>query len=192
MGGFGSGNHYHWWRPAKKATVEHCRSLDASRLMREGVLKADVWQHGSWVWYRDATRTEQASCIGYEVNTRGEPPWLRLFYTVTATKEAIDYRVRLTTTRPRFGGLRWWFVCPLVVNGRACGRRVGKLYLRPGGRYFGCRHCHALTYTSCQEHDPRVTALRNNPNALGAIMDDPKSASADQLILALKALRRGK
>jgi len=37
------------------------------------------------------------------------------------------------------------------VNGRGCGRRVGKLYLPPGGRYFGCRQCHDLTYTSCQE-----------------------------------------
>jgi hypothetical protein len=28
---------------------------------------------------------------------------------------------------------------------------VGKLYLPPGGRYYGCRHCYDLTYTSCQE-----------------------------------------
>jgi hypothetical protein len=42
-------------------------------------------------------------------------------------------------------------VCPLRVDGRSCGRRVGKLYLPPAGGYFGCRHCHDLTYTSCQE-----------------------------------------
>jgi hypothetical protein len=28
---------------------------------------------------------------------------------------------------------------------------VSKLHLPPGGRYFGCRHCYDLTYTSCQE-----------------------------------------
>jgi hypothetical protein len=28
---------------------------------------------------------------------------------------------------------------------------VGKLYLPPHARYFGCRHRHELTYTSCQE-----------------------------------------
>jgi hypothetical protein len=28
---------------------------------------------------------------------------------------------------------------------------VGELHLPPHGRYFGCRHCHDLTYTSCQE-----------------------------------------
>ena len=28
---------------------------------------------------------------------------------------------------------------------------MAKLHLPPGGRYFGCRHCHELTYTSSQE-----------------------------------------
>jgi hypothetical protein len=30
-------------------------------------------------------------------------------------------------------------------------RRVAKLYLPPGGRYFGSRQAYGLTYTSCQE-----------------------------------------
>jgi hypothetical protein len=71
--------------------------------------------------------------------------------TATGQHESAAYRVGLTTTRPHFGGRRWWFVCPLGVDGRPCGRRVGKLYLPPAGRYFGCRHCHGLTYTSCQD-----------------------------------------
>ena len=37
--------------------------------------------------------------------------------------------------------------------------RVAKLYLPPGGLYFGCRQCYRLTYRSAQEHDPRVSAL---------------------------------
>jgi hypothetical protein len=35
---------------------------------------------------------------------------------------------------------------------------VAKLYLPPGDSYFGCRHCHALAYTSCQESG-RFTGL---------------------------------
>jgi hypothetical protein len=58
--------------------------------------------------------------------------------------------VGLTTTRPPFGGLRWWFCCPLEADGRPCGRRVHKLYLTVGATLFGCRHCHRLTYTSAQ------------------------------------------
>ena len=49
-----------------------------------------------------------------------------------------------------FGGERPWFVCPGVVNGVACGRRVAKLYLKR--RYFLCRHCHNLSYESQHEH----------------------------------------
>lgn len=50
-----------------------------------------------------------------------------------------------------FGGVRWWFTCPLTLSGVRCYRRVGKLCLPPGAVYFGCRHCHHLTYRSCQE-----------------------------------------
>jgi hypothetical protein len=128
--------------------------------MREGILKSGVRRQGSWAWFRDEARTKETSSIGYEVNTRDVPPWVRLFYTLTKSKEAIDYRIGLVTTRPRFGGLRWWFICPLVVNGRSCGRRVVKLYLPPGRRYFGCRHCYDLTYTSCQESRKYDSAFR--------------------------------
>src|SRR5262249_6137709 len=148
------------------------------RWMREGILKAGVRRQGGWRWVCHGGRE---SSISYEVDTRGPGcPFVRLSYTLTrrATqeKEALDYRVRLTTTRPRFGGLRWWFVCPLVVDGQPCERRVGKLYLPPGGRYFGCRHCYGLTYHSAQTHDRRVDALRRNPELLEATLEDPKRA----------------
>jgi hypothetical protein len=193
MGGSGSGNFYHWWRGNKKGTVESCRSLDANRWMREGILTARVHQHGGWNWY-NSTTGERTSSIGYEVCTLDlDAPWLRLHYNFTASGVSVDYRVRLATTRPRFGGLRWWFLCPLSCGGRPCGRRVGKLYLPPGGGYFGCRHCHDLTYESAQEHDKRVDALRRNPDALFAILDqldDPDVPFNSNLLVALKAARK--
>jgi hypothetical protein len=88
MGGPGSGSHYHWWRSGKKAVVEHCRFLDANRWTRAGILKGGVWHTGSWSWSRHATLQEQTAAIGYEVNTLDlANPWLRLFYTITATRE---------------------------------------------------------------------------------------------------------
>lgn len=63
----------------------------------------------------------------------------------------MDYRIRLDTTKPNYGGLRWWFICPLVRQDGGPPRRVAKLYLPPGGRYFGSREGYGLTYTSCQE-----------------------------------------
>jgi hypothetical protein len=40
-------------------------------------------------------------------------------------------------------------MCPGVVNGMACGRRVAKLY--GPGKYFLCRHCYCLAYASQSE-----------------------------------------
>ena len=75
------------------------------------------------------------------------------------------------------------------MNGHACNRRVAKLYLPPGGRYFGCRHCYRLTYRSVQEHDKRVDALRRNPAALNTILADPAAhLLSGRALLAIKAL----
>lgn len=54
--------------------------------------------------------------------------------------------VRLTTTRPTYGGARYWFVCPR----RECARKCEVLY-RPRGcnaRAFACRQCHSIRYVS--------------------------------------------
>ncbi|MGA8216889.1 MAG: hypothetical protein WB799_25115 [Candidatus Sulfotelmatobacter sp.] len=70
--------------------------------------------------------------------------------------------IPVTTTRPHFGGKRHWFKCPIVRDGKPCGKRVGRLYLPPGTPAFGCRHCHNLTYRSAREHDKRKGALARN------------------------------
>jgi hypothetical protein len=160
MGGFGSGNH--WSRPCKQTVVEDCLSIDASRWTREGILKAGVHWAGFWRWVINSGRE---CSIGYRVQTldMGRPAvWLSYSrgQKSDGQQESADYPVDLTVTRPRFGGLRWWFICPLVVGGRPCGRRVGKLYLPPSCRYFGCRHCYELTYTSCRESHKYDTLYR--------------------------------
>lgn len=101
----------------------------------------------------DAETGETTSSIGYEVRTQETSGWIRLQYTFKSGPNEgrkIDYKIPLVTTRPHFGGLRWWFVCP----GQHCGgRRVGKIYLPYGQLYYLCRHCHDLVYRSSQEHD---------------------------------------
>ena len=88
--------------------------------------------------------------LGYEVDAADpDHAWLRLDYRVNGTP--VDYRVQLVTTRPTYGGQRWWFVCPLLRRDGGPPRRVAKLYLPPGERYFGSRAGYGLTYTSCQE-----------------------------------------
>ena len=185
MGGYGSGR---WELHRKADTVEECRNLDANRWTREGILKKGVHHIGGWKWSDGQTGEETAS-IGYEVCTHdGLTPWLRLRYTVTSVKESLDYTIRLQVTWPQFGGLRWWFSCPLVIDGNKCERRVGKLYLPPGGKYFGCRHCYHLTYRSAQEHDKRVDDLRRNPAVIDAMMRQVNTLSPEKVGLLLKAL----
>jgi len=47
--------------------------------------------------------------------------------------------IAITTTRPNYGGVRYWFRCPY------CRRRCGIMYIHPFG-HVGCRICLNLTY----------------------------------------------
>lgn len=62
-------------------------------------------------------------------------------------------RLRFTSSRCHFGGIRYWFVCP------TCGKRIGKLYVTLSANEFKCRRCHNLTYQLCQIHNQRVSSL---------------------------------
>jgi hypothetical protein len=87
-------------------------------------------------------------------------PSIRLQYTVQQTGERLDYAVGLQSTHPHRGGLRWWFICPCSIDGVPCRQRVAKLYLPPGAKFYGCRHCHNLTYTSRRENMPNRVLLK--------------------------------
>lgn len=184
MGGYGSTR---WSWHTKKHTVEDCRALSIFDFKREGVLEPEVRRLGSWVW-RNAHSGKRTASLGYELNTLDDRSYLRVYYTITRwnrDKEEYDYRIPLVTTSCHFGGFRWWFTCALSINGRYCGRRVAKLYLPPGGSFYGCRHCYDLTYRSSQESDKRVSALRKlGPRKLLYILN---KSDVDPL-LVLKAL----
>jgi hypothetical protein len=95
----------------------------------------------------EADTGEVQSSMRYEADTCGLDT-VRLIYTIAETGEPMNYAIRLQTTVPHHGGLRWWFTCALIVNGERCERRVQKLYLPPRGRHYGCRHCYQLSYES--------------------------------------------
>lgn len=61
----------------------------------------------------------------------------------------ISYKIKLTKEKCHIAGWRYWFLCPLLdEEDKPCGKRVGVLYKPSYEDYFGCRHCHDLTYKS--------------------------------------------
>jgi hypothetical protein len=90
--------------------------------------------------------------LDVECETQIDGPWngwVRLKYEMTGywTGEPleVDDKIFLATSRPPFGGLRCWFVCPHL------NRRVRKLYLPLGGRHFWSRHAYELAYATQRE-----------------------------------------
>lgn len=90
------------------------------------------------------------SSVGYTAVITETENYLELKYTHTdrgsGNKEDMDYKIQLTTSPCKYGGKRYWFICPLSKNGQYCGKRVGVIYSI--GKYFGCRHCGEITYNS--------------------------------------------
>ena len=147
MGGTGSGL---WIRQATKPLVESSLTLDLYKLIRDGALRPGQSTSGSLIWTHTRTGEMMAS-IGFDADlTDTASGSLRLHYNANGTP--VDYRVSLTTTRPHFGGVRWWFACP-VTGGRAF-----KLLLPSGSDQFASRQAFALAYRS-QNETPRDRLL---------------------------------
>jgi len=143
MGGLGSG------RPPDvySGTVEECLSLDVNRFAREGSIGKGCQASGIISW--DGPLGIKSS-IGFEAQCFMKNGYMRLQYTVSSFamgEQVVNYNVELITTKPHLGGVRWWFICP----NQDCEKMVAKLYQPPGARYFLCRTCQNLTYTSCRD-----------------------------------------
>lgn len=135
-----------------KTTVEQCYSLDILDWVRQGWLQPGMCRSGVWGW-RNASTGEVLRRMGYCIDMR-DHLHARLVYQHDVTGELLDYHIPLVSTRPNYGGLRWWFLCPggvALAASRRCWRRVRKLYLEPGHKYFACRHCGDLSYASQRE-----------------------------------------
>ena len=125
MGGFGSG-----WRGPRKAAVEDGLTLSISALLEKGALIPGGDTNGTWTWFYPGH--EPHARISYEAYLGEEGTgWLRLTYRANGTP--VDCRVDLVTTRPTYGGSRWWFLCPLERQDGGAARRVGTCTFRHVG-----------------------------------------------------------
>ncbi len=135
MGNFGSGK----WSNilTRKTAVEQCRVLSMKQLRLGGLFGVGGSVTVDW---RDVTGLVVASAV---VRLDGDG--------VIVKCGGLEYTIGIERTFCRFGGVRYYFLCPAVKDGVYCGGRVTKLFLPPGGAVFGCRECYDLTYQSCQE-----------------------------------------
>lgn len=136
MGGYNSGP-YSFIGKTGKATVNQSYGIDVRRFNREGMIHPG--SSFTWTW---TDKNGRQSSIGVNIPQENQ---VKLSYVVTqnGVRMPVETLIILGSSECNYGGQRHWFCCP------GCSKRVAWLYLR--GTDFKCRHCHRLTYYSCQE-----------------------------------------
>ena len=129
-------------RRKRKRTVEECRELSIGtfrELFHANAAERLIWKKN------DAVVMAANFTLTWDTT-----PLIGLTYFMP-DNSLVEFFVELKATTQRLGGERWWFVCPLIVRGVPCNRRVSTLFMPPGSKFFGCRHCLNLSYRSKQK-----------------------------------------
>jgi hypothetical protein len=85
--------------------------------------------------------------------------------------------IQLTSTSPRFGGIRVWFQCPVTLM------RTRALFLPPGRRRWAGRVAHQLTYASQQVRPSVFTRFARD-------VDRDEAADRRNRVRSLRRLER--
>jgi len=167
MGGYGSG------RSGGRPTIEACGSysLNINAFIRGGLRSGILGS--SRIKFGDGFE------VAITIDCRSEwQPFFELeHYSYREGEEdLVRYRVGLQWTRPHFGGVRWWFVCPRMQD------RCGKLFLPRGARYFWSRDAYRLKYQSQRETrcDRAIRRSRKVYRKLGGIGDGWDEGTPDK------------
>jgi hypothetical protein len=138
----------------RKTRVDEARSIDILDLQRNGIFsRGSTWNWTS-SWSRNGVEVASITyCVEFDGNG---PAGLRFMYTLednkTGVRKQYNYLIPVVSTACNYGGKRWWYTCPLILNGKYCQCRCRIVYMPPEAKYFGCRECHQLSYESRQRH----------------------------------------
>lgn len=159
MGGLGSGS---WKKTNSKLIIERQRRIDIRRLKKQGYLWSG--HRGILSWSRNKKQTVSINfmieadrmVLNYWRRPRGGE-WENV-------KQIID----IDQTPCHCGGHRKWFLCP------GCLRRVAVLY--GAGKYFWCRHCYRLTYSTQKKNSKerlakKASKIRKRMGGDGNLLD---------------------
>ena len=119
-----------------KGSTAHRRKLVLSELLKAGALQ--VGACCTLQWSRDGTTTGQLSLMA-------GPGFLAMDFDHQG--KAIHQSVKVVSTVPFYGGIRYWLTCP------GCARRCSVFYQTSEG-LFACWRCCGLNYQSTREDKP--------------------------------------
>ena len=103
-----------------RSTVEQSFVLSISSLRQ--AIRPGAYGWITWDWPNGAK-----SSVGLSVTQDADTPIITLQYRCR-NQEDIRIPVRLQATSINSGGKRWWFTCPLIVDGVRCGRRANRQF----------------------------------------------------------------
>jgi hypothetical protein len=160
MGGLGSGLSK---KPGRRRTVDSCWALDARRLSAMGYLRP-----GGGLGTFPLTLGNMVFPVKLRCETESGADRLYLSYALrnapesgngerSGDQETVIEVIPIVQVPSNLGrGSLPYFLCPRESAG--CGRRVRKLHL--AGRYFLCRSCSNLIYSSPYDRQPWQLAAR--------------------------------
>ena len=165
--------------------VEDGLTLNIDQLIKARFLIPGSRTSGRIDWTCSHTG-QPAGAVRYESQLALPNAYLRLYFTVSdpirGESHSIEQEIRLTTTRPRLGGVRWWFICP------HSGARVGRLHLAPGSSLFAGRRAYALRY-ACQAENRHQRATRRARKLIAKLGGETDYYSLPLLPLKPKRMR---
>jgi len=138
-----------WYRWDKKSTIDSYLALSAHHTLTR-IADPTAARRYTLTWTRGGQPT-----AALQLTTDPQRAGVFLSYSYQG-QPVTPYLVRWDATTPRFGGRRYWWLCP------SCGRRCATLY---GGPRFLCRVCQNLTYATAQSGD-RLTTIDNRMRAI--------------------------
>lgn len=136
MGGFGSG------RRSDRPTTDECIRIGLTGLKSLGMLKRDSLSRRTLVWTCNAATTAELTVIT-DIGCREAFPCLKI--SGVAQGRPIDCLIQLESATMRFGGERWYALCPNT------GRRCTALVLPPGTTRFASVKGWGVPYASQRE-----------------------------------------
>jgi hypothetical protein len=111
-------------RPRERIPLESGLKLDLNRLVRHEVFRSATVPCASIKWTRSADVTASGLLI-WHLSARQGSLWVHL--------KALQQSIELIAARRNFGGVQWYFVCPMT------GRRASVLWMPPGASCFASR-----------------------------------------------------